>query len=347
MAWRTPRRRFLLALLISSIVSLGLFVYGAWRNHSFEEFSFLPWNLVLAWLPFLFASRLFAMLKRKLWSSWEGLTLSVLWLVFLPNSFYMISDFIHLEDVKRVNVLYDTLMFTSFIYTGVALGFSSLYLIHLQLRRRLNAYEANIWIAITLLLSSAAIYLGRDLRWNSWDIITNPGGLLFDISDRLQHPSSYPQMILTITIFFVVLSSMYSLLWQGVGLLRRQSTATQPVKYIAFYGTLKRNGNTFMHPLLREHLIYLGYCHIPGKLHNLGRLQGIAAGQGEVIGELYRLKDLQVLPQLDEYEARDNLDPSKPGFSRVLVELTRPKVLAWVYFYDGSTQNNNRSLRLQ
>jgi uncharacterized membrane protein len=113
-------------------------VYGAWRNHSFEEFSYLSWNLVLAWLPLIFALRLVVILKRKVWSSWEGLALSILWLVFLPNSFYMISDFIHLEDVRRVNILYDTLMFTSFIYTGVALGFSSLYLIHTSAQATAN-----------------------------------------------------------------------------------------------------------------------------------------------------------------------------------------------------------------
>ncbi|HVA11189.1 MAG TPA: DUF1361 domain-containing protein [Candidatus Dormibacteraeota bacterium] len=335
-AWRTPRKQFLLALLTSSLVSLGLFAYGAWRNHSFEEFSYLPWNLVLAWLPLIFALRLIAILKRKLWSGWEGLALSVLWLVFLPNSFYMISDFIHLEDVKRVNVLYDTLMFTSFIYTGVALGFSSLYLIHVQLRRRLMAYEASIWVAITLLISSLAIYIGRDLRWNSWAVITNPGGLLFDISNRLQHPSSYPQMIMTIAVFFIVLASMYSLLWRGIGLLQRQPLSSRPVRYIAFYGTLKRNGKMVMHPILREHLTYLGHCHIPGRLYKLGRLVGMEASNGDVIGELYRLKDMQVLPQLDEYEAVDNVDPTRPGFSRVLVELSKPKVLAWVYFYDGN-----------
>jgi uncharacterized membrane protein/gamma-glutamylcyclotransferase (GGCT)/AIG2-like uncharacterized protein YtfP len=339
-AWRSPRKQFLLALLSSSVVSLGLFVYGAWRNHSFEEFSYLSWNLVLAWLPLIFALRLVIILRRKLWSSWEGLTLSVLWLVFLPNSFYMISDFIHLEDVRRVNILYDTLMFTSFIYTGVALGFSSLYLIHTQLKRRLTALEANIWIAITLLLSSIAIYLGRDLRWNSWDMLTNPGGLLFDISDRLQHPASYPQMLMTIFVFFIVLGSMYTLLWRGIGLLRRQPIGPRPVRYIAFYGTLKRDGNTVVHPILREHLVYLGHCHIPGRLHHLGRLAGLGAGTGDVVGELYRLKNMQILPQLDEYEAIDNVDPKRRGFSRALVELSKPKVLAWVYFYDGNVGNS-------
>lgn len=220
MAWRqSPRNQYILALVFSTLVSLGLFAYGAWRNQSLA-FNYLPWNLFLAWIPLLLAVRLVSVLQRKLWSSWEALATSVLWLIFLPNSFYMISDFIHLQDVRRVDVLYDTIMFTAFIYTGVALGFSSLYLIHLQLKRRLSTRVAAAWVAVTLLICSSAIYVGRDLRWNSWDVVTNPGGLLFDISDRLLHPAAYPQMLLTIVSFFVLLMSMYGLLWRGARLLR-------------------------------------------------------------------------------------------------------------------------------
>ncbi len=217
--WRATRSQFMLALAISTLVGVGLFSYGAWRNHSLA-YGYLVWNLCLAWLPLLFAIRLVALLRRKLWSSWEALTVSLLWLVFLPNSFYMISDFIHLQEVQRIDVLYDTLMFTSFIYTGVVLGFSSLYLVHLQLRRRLSARAAAGWVAVTLFICSTAVYVGRDLRWNSWDVLTNPGGLLFDISDRLQHLAAYPQMLVTIISFFVLLSSMYGLLWSGSRLLR-------------------------------------------------------------------------------------------------------------------------------
>ena len=219
---RSPRNQFILTLVASSLVSVGLFAYAAWRNNS-GEYNYLIWNLFLAWLPLLFAVRLTAVLKKKLWSSWEGLATSVAWLIFLPNSFYMISDFIHLSEVQRVDVLYDTLMFTSFIYTGVVLGFSSLYLVHLQLRRRLNQVQAALWAGFTLFICSIAIYVGRDLRWNSWDIFTNPGGLLFDVSERLQHPTSYPQMLTTIITFFVLLTSMYAILWSGARFLRSPS----------------------------------------------------------------------------------------------------------------------------
>ncbi|HEX7632958.1 MAG TPA: DUF1361 domain-containing protein [Candidatus Saccharimonadales bacterium] len=221
---RSPRTQYIFALLLSTLVSVGLFAYGAWRNSS-TEFSYLVWNLFLAWLPLIFAVWLMQLLKTKRWSSWPAMGVSVLWLVFLPNSFYMISDFIHLLDVRRVDVLYDAVMFTSFIYTGVVLGFSSLFLIHLQLRLRLSRRMAAAWIGCTLFISSAAIYVGRDLRWNSWDILTNPGGLLFDISDRVLHPATYPQMTVTVVTFFVLLSSMYGLLWRGARLLQRAVTA--------------------------------------------------------------------------------------------------------------------------
>jgi uncharacterized membrane protein len=218
--WRSPRGQFISAFVVSSLVSVGLFVYGVWREHDLT-YAYLLWNLFLAWIPLGFALRLMQVLRHKRWSSWEGLATSLLWLVFLPNSFYMVSDFIHLREVQQANVLYDAVLFTAFIYTGVMLGFSSLYLVHLQLKRRFSSETAAAWVAFTLFVCSVAIYIGRDLRWNSWDILINPGGLLFDISDRLLHPEAYPQMLLIITIFFMLLAGMYNLLWHGAQLLRR------------------------------------------------------------------------------------------------------------------------------
>lgn len=217
---RAARTQFIVALGLASLVSLSFYAYSALRNHSFE-YSYLVWNLFLAWLPLAFAVRLRTILAKKDWSSWEGIIYSALWLVFLPNSFYMISDFIHLQEVARVDLLFDVLMFTSFIYTGVVLGFASLYTVHLELRERFSERATAGVLAIVLWLCSGAIYIGRDLRWNSWDIVTNPGGLLFDISDRLAHPAAYPQMLVTTVSFFVLLSTMYILLWRGIQLLQR------------------------------------------------------------------------------------------------------------------------------
>lgn len=215
--WRLPRSQYVVALGLSSVVSLGLFAYAAWQNRSLTS-SYLLWNLFLAWLPLLLALRLMSVLRHKLWSSWEALITSFVWIIFLPNSFYMVSDFIHLQDLQTGDILYSSVMFTSFIITGVMLGYSSLYLVHMQLRRRFRGRGAAFWVGVTLLICSVAIYVGRDLRWNSWDVLFNPAGLLFDMADRLQHPAAYPHMLLVIAAFFVLLASLYHLMWRATRL---------------------------------------------------------------------------------------------------------------------------------
>lgn len=217
---RTARDQYVIALVIASAVSLLLFIFGSLRAHS-VNYSYLVWNLFLAWLPLIFAFKLVSILRVKLWSSWSALGWSILWLLFLPNSFYMISDFIHIQDLKHTDIVTDAIMFTSFIFTGVILGFSSLYLIHLQLNKRFIKRDVALIISLVLLLSSTAIYIGRDLRWNSWDVITNPGGLLFDVSERLIKPASYPDMFVIVFSFWLLLLSMYLLLWRGIILVKK------------------------------------------------------------------------------------------------------------------------------
>jgi len=218
----SPWTKYLMALGVSTGVSLALYAYAAVRNDSLA-YSYLPWNLVLSWVPLLIAIRLTVILRKKLWSSWEAMLTSFAWLVFLPNSFYMITDYAHLQDVHRFDILYDTAMFTSFIFTGVILGFTSLVLVHAQFRKRYSTDTCTIIISLILLACSFGLFIGRDLRWNSWDILFNPGGLLFDITDRLAHLSSYPQMIVIVLAYTILLLSMYRLLWYGAGLARRFS----------------------------------------------------------------------------------------------------------------------------
>lgn len=211
--------QFALMLLAASGVSLVLLLADSLHNHSFY-FAYLIWNLFLAWLPLVFAWWLVAVLRRKLWSSWEAIGVSVLWLAFLPNSFYMVSDYIHLREVSEHDLLFDAVMLTSFISVAVVLGVCSLYLVHREVMKRFSSITTNIWLGSTMLLCSFAIYLGRDLRWNSWDLLLNPGGLLFDVSDRLTHPAAYPEMFLTTGIFLLLMGMLYGLAWYGIRLIR-------------------------------------------------------------------------------------------------------------------------------
>lgn len=207
-----PWLPFVGALGVGFIVCTIMLLFGA-RYANSGRFDYLFWNLFLSFLPLIFAVRLVTVLRYKRWSAWEPIGWSLVWLLFLPNSFYMISDFIHLREVAAEDILYNAVMFTSFIYMGVLLGFCSLYLVHGELRRRFSRWWSWGGISTILLACSYAIYLGRDLRWNSWDVLVSPFGLLFDISDRLLRPDDYPQMFVTVISFFALLAALYAVVW--------------------------------------------------------------------------------------------------------------------------------------
>jgi uncharacterized membrane protein len=182
------------------------------------------WNLALAWVPLALALWLENILRVKLWSSWMAMFVSLLWLGFLPNSFYVISDFVHLTETHRADIVFDVVMLSSFGLNGLILGYLSLFLVHSELRKRLNARISGVIVTIVLLLSSFAIYIGRDLRWNTWDVIVSPASLLFDVSDRIINAGAHPQLVSTTLSFFILLSSLYVVILYVVRALRQQKT---------------------------------------------------------------------------------------------------------------------------
>jgi uncharacterized membrane protein len=222
MRWHlSSRDRLGLALGASSLVSIGFFVAGVISNHDWE-YAYLIWNLFLAWIPLILVMWLERILQNNLWSSWLAIVVTLFWLGFLPNSFYIISDFIHIQEVPRVDIVFDATMIASFAINGLIMGYISLFIVHIELRRRISVRLSNMLIAGVLLLASFAIYIGRDLRWNTWDVIFNPASLLFDISDRLLNAGAHPQVISTTLSFLVLLGSIYVVIWHGVRALRQQ-----------------------------------------------------------------------------------------------------------------------------
>ncbi len=219
----STRAKLGLALGASSLVSVGFWLVGAISNGN-TELWYLVWNLALAWVPLLLALWLERILNLRLWSSWLALLVTFLWLAFLPNSFYVISDFVHLTEIPRVDIVSDVVMFGSFAINGLMLGYLSLFLVHGELRKRLSARTSGLLVTGILLISSFAIYIGRDLRWNTWDVIFSPASLLFDISDRLLNPGAHPQVLSTTAAFFVLLSSLYIVIFYMVRVARHQKT---------------------------------------------------------------------------------------------------------------------------
>ncbi len=207
--------KYIILLILNSLIASFLLIIVSIYSHNFS-FSYFIWNLFLSWVPLLVSVILIYILKNKLWSSWPALIISFIWLIFLPNSFYMITDFIHLMEVPNNYLLYFVVAFTAIICSASINGYISLYLIHRELKKRLSSKSAWVLVALISLISSYAIYIGRVLRWNSWDILTNPGGVIFDVSDNFINLNSLKNSIFTTFLFFVLIFSIYILIDRGL-----------------------------------------------------------------------------------------------------------------------------------
>jgi uncharacterized membrane protein len=201
-----------LSLVASSAVGVLLIVVRS----SFTEFlryKYLIWNLFLAWIPLGIAFTFFVLQQRKKQNWLLVLLLLGSWLVFFPNTLYLVTDLIHLAPRDNIPFWYDILIFFSFCWNGVILGLTSLFLIHDIMRKRLGDLWSWTLIIFLMGLSNFGVYLGRFLRWNSWDVLFNPVSLFHDIVSQVIHVNDYPQAFLFTVIYSLFFILAYLQIW--------------------------------------------------------------------------------------------------------------------------------------
>jgi uncharacterized membrane protein len=223
MAHQASRRRIvaLLSLLLSSAFAVALFVARALYTGS-DHYRNLLWNLFLAWIPFVVALVVYDRHRRGAAGA-ALLAPAVLWLLFLPNAPYLVTDFFLLRWIGGAPVWFDVIMLTAFAWVGLLLGFVSLYLVHRVARDRLGAATGWLLVLATLALSSFGIYLGRFLRWNSWDFLVRPGAILADVWTRLSDPATGVKPVAVTVIFTGFLTLAYVALYSFLDLAREES----------------------------------------------------------------------------------------------------------------------------
>jgi uncharacterized membrane protein len=176
-------------LLVLSVMCVGLLGFRMYHSGSIR-FMFLTWNLFLAWVPLAIALLTYRRLEQGRLRGYHGLAGWAAWLLFFPNAPYIITDLLHLTKRSAVPIWYDSLMVFSYALVGLLAGLLSLHLIHRVMDRLLGRVAA--WVVVTgsLLLAGFGVYLGRFERWNSWDLLTNPAGLLGDVLVQLTNPTA-------------------------------------------------------------------------------------------------------------------------------------------------------------
>jgi uncharacterized membrane protein len=166
-------------------------------------FIFLLWNVFLATIPLLpayYFSKYASQGRALLSTPWF-----IAWLLLFPNAPYLLTDFIHVHHRLDVPIWFDTAMLFCFVLSGFLAGIVSLHWIHKSLNILLS--KATAWICITgsILLSSYGIYLGRVLRFNSWDIVFNSKQVLLLSFIHLQNSQA---IAMTLT-FSIVMTAVY------------------------------------------------------------------------------------------------------------------------------------------
>jgi uncharacterized membrane protein len=187
------RRAVYAALGLLTLFSVALIVVR-YLYSSEPLFGGLIWNLFLAWIPFGLAILIYDR-HRAGTRPLRLLPLAALWLLFLPNAPYIVTDFKHLVPSPVVPLWVDIVVIAAPAWTGMLLGFLSLYLVQAVVRNLAGSRVAWTAAVAVLGLASFGIYLGRVLRWNSWDVLANPH-VLADLDGVLVDPRAIGMTVL-------------------------------------------------------------------------------------------------------------------------------------------------------
>jgi uncharacterized membrane protein len=177
----------LLAGCMLSIAALALRVH---RTHS-AWFGFMAWNLVLAMVPYYCARLLQMCWRRDRRVSIPFVAIAFAWLVFFPNAPYVLTDVVHLGNDKLW--WYDLPLVMAFAGTSWLAGLISLSMVDDVLVRAAGPIAARAVVLATCWLSGLGVYLGRFLRFNSWDVIQSPMTLAKTALDQLVPPWRHAQ----------------------------------------------------------------------------------------------------------------------------------------------------------
>jgi uncharacterized membrane protein len=170
-------------------------------------YRFLLGNLFLACIP-LFLSTVLRIANRWQLPRIIQLGLFSLWLLFLPNAPYILTDILHLTWASHAPAWYDLALLLSCSGTGLLLGYLSLIDVQGIVARRFSPLWGWTCALVSLVLSGFAIYLGRFLRWNSWDVLVEPT-LVFQIMSGMLQPWTHGRAIAVTLVFGGILALGY------------------------------------------------------------------------------------------------------------------------------------------
>ena len=174
-------RRYKIVVSLTIIGTILLFIRVA--STQTILFTFLLWNLFLAFLPLIFSKSLRYSSRISNSKFLSGLFI-ILWLLFIPNSPYIVTDLKHVDNDYGMQV-YDLVLILVFAINGLLIGIISMLDIFRLLQNKYSTKITHSVLGLICVLGGFGIFLGRFLRFNSWDIVTKPDMLFYSIFHTL------------------------------------------------------------------------------------------------------------------------------------------------------------------
>lgn len=172
-------RIIFLSVSFTLVLVIARFIY----TREFE-YMFYGWNLFLALIPFVCSKRL--RLNDRF--SIKAAFLLGVWLLFFPNAPYLVTDLLHFTEREGCPLWFDVILVSSASWNGIIIAIVSLLNVEQFLKACFHKRMVNVVLLFFIILCGYGVYLGRFLRFNSWDIISNPGGLVVYIIKSFIHP---------------------------------------------------------------------------------------------------------------------------------------------------------------
>lgn len=198
-----PKQIVLLLILAVSLNILRMIIFGSF------SLIYILWNIFLAILPFLISSLLLKQAKEVRLSKGVFIIGIIFWVLLLPNAPYLVTDLIHIGVVHNVPALYDSILLFSSAWVGMLLWMHSLFHIEQIFRMKYSILKVKIIIAIIIFLTSFGVYLGRFLRFNSWDIFVNHFSVLKSVWGILSQSALHIEAYLYTALFFFFIYLSY------------------------------------------------------------------------------------------------------------------------------------------
>ena len=191
-----PARKVIagLTLLSAAVITLRFARTG------YAHYYFLLWNIFLALVPLFIGGYLRRREEKSPLRREKLLPLLGLWLLFLPNAPYIVTDFIHVGSSPEM-IAFDTVMIGICALTGLVACYRTIFDIEAITTPRLGSRGAALFSAFALALSGYGVYIGRVLRLNSWDAIIHPfDTIALLLTDLLMPISRYSPWTVTVAV---------------------------------------------------------------------------------------------------------------------------------------------------